>query len=144
MDSFIFAGLHVCCLRIIHLVEPLLWARYTHFAMGWAPNVTVHAPKHGAQPCDPACRVYMRQDAVVVGPLSLNITGCPRSSPAPRTSEPDQAAAAPSGALAAALQAVISALVPRCTAVPVSVEQARMRLFLRDLPRLRCYWCALA
>ena len=74
----------------------------------------------------PACRVYTRQDAVVVGPLSINVMGCPRSSPAPGASEPDQAAVAPSGDLAAALQAAISALVPRCTAMPVSVEQVRM------------------
>lgn len=79
-----------------------------------------------AQFVRPACRVYTRQDAVVVGPLSLNITGCPRSSLAARASEPDQAPAAPSGTLAAALQAAIGALVPRCTAVPVSVEQVRV------------------
>ena len=74
----------------------------------------------------PACRVYMRQDAVVVGPLSLNITGCPRGSLATGGSEPDQAPADPSGTLATALQAAIGALVPRCAAVPVSVEQVRI------------------
>ena len=70
-----------------------------------------------------------------MGPLSLNIMGCPRSSLAARASEPDQvpaepsgtlAAAGPSGTLAAALQAVIGALVPRCTAMPISVEQVRI------------------
>lgn len=74
----------------------------------------------------PACRVYTRQAAVVVGPLSLNITGCPRCSLAPGGSDPHQAPAALSGTLAATLQAAIGALVPQCTAVPVSVEQVRV------------------
>jgi hypothetical protein len=71
-------------------------------------------------------RVYTRRDTLVVGALSVNLNGCPRG-----------AAAAPAGGapevgqalspMAASLHAAVSALVPRCAALPVNVEQARPR-----------------
>ncbi|KAK9840637.1 hypothetical protein WJX81_006013 [Elliptochloris bilobata] len=53
-------------------------------------------------------RVYTRQDTLTVGPLSVSITGCPRSSRPPGAGEPDQAVSP----LTAALQAAVAALVP--------------------------------
>ncbi|KAK9840639.1 hypothetical protein WJX81_006299 [Elliptochloris bilobata] len=63
-------------------------------------------------------RVYTRQDTLTVGPLSVSITGCPRSSRPPGAGEPDQAVSP----LTAALQAAVAALVPRCVSLPLGVE----------------------
>jgi hypothetical protein len=68
-------------------------------------------------------RVYTRRDTLVVGALSVNITGCPRgaaAAPAGGGPEPGQALSP----VAASLHAAVSALVPRCAALPVNVEQA--------------------